>query len=206
MSNPLPWVPWEFWTWIENVAVVFGLVSVYLSAKERIAGWPTAIVNVGLYFFVFWHSKLYADAVLQLVYLVLSVYGWYEWLYGGAQHSALQVTQARRLHWLVSVPLATAFAIGLGAFMATHTDSPVPFLDAGLTSVSLVAQWMMTRKLLENWLVWIGVNLVYVPTFIFRGLPATAVQYAVFLVLAAIGYAGWRRSVASTAEAATPRR
>ena len=60
MSNPLPWVPWEFWTWIENVAVVFGLVSVYLSAKERIAGWPTAIVNVGLYFFVFWHSKLYA--------------------------------------------------------------------------------------------------------------------------------------------------
>jgi nicotinamide mononucleotide transporter len=188
---------WDLWTWVENIAVVFGLVSVYLSAKERIASWPTAIVNVGLYFFLFWHSKLYADAVLQIVYLVLSVYGWYEWLYGGAQHSTLHVTHAKRVHWLVSVPLAAAFAIGLGYFMSKHTDSPVPYLDASLTAVSLVAQWMMTRKLLENWLVWIAVNLVYVPTFVSRHLPATAVQYAVFLVLASMGYVGWKRSLAA---------
>lgn len=198
----LPLFGWELWTWVENVAVLFGLVSVYLSAKERIASWPTAMVNVGLYFFLFWHSKLYADAVLQIVYLVLSVYGWYEWLYGGAERSTLQVTHAKRLHWIVSVPLAAAFAISLGYFMSTHTDSPVPYLDASLTSVSLVAQWMMTRKLLENWLVWIGVNLVYVPTFISRGLPATAVQYAVFLVLAWMGYVGWKKSLAVSAATA----
>ncbi len=190
--------------WMENVAVVFGLVSVYLSAKEKIASWPTAIINVGLYFFVFWEAKLYADAVLQLVYLALSAYGWYEWLYGGAQHTRLHVTRARAVHWAITVPLAAGFAYGLGAFMAKHTDSPVPFLDASLTSVSLVAQWMMTRKLLENWLVWIGVNLVYVPTFVFRGLPSTAVQYAVFLVLAWMGYVGWRKSLRADAERLHP--
>jgi nicotinamide mononucleotide transporter len=180
---------------LELIAVAFGLVSVYLSARERIASWPTAIVNVAIFFVLFWRARLYADAVLQLVYLGLSVYGWYEWLFGGAQHTRLRVSRASRRLWMVLVPLFLVVGVGLGALLDRYTDSPVPYFDAMLTSASLVAQWMMTRKLLENWLIWIAADLVYVPLFIQRDLPLTAVQYAVFLALAAMGYRGWRASL-----------
>ncbi len=184
---------------VELVAVAFGLLSVYLAAREHIISWPTAIVNVAIFFVLFWRAKLYADAVLQLVYLVLSVYGWYEWRFGGAQHSRLQVSRATRRHWLVIVPLFLVGGVGLGALLARYTDSPVPYFDALLTAASLVAQWMMTRKLLENWVIWIAADLVYVPLFIQRGLPLTAVQYAVFLLLAALGWHGWRQSLRAQA-------
>jgi len=184
---------------VELVAVAFGLLSVYLAAREHIISWPTAIVNVAIFFVLFWRAKLYADAVLQLVYLVLSVYGWYEWRFGGAQHSRLRVSRATRRHWLVIVPLFLVGGVGLGALLARYTDSPVPYFDALLTAASLVAQWMMTRKLLENWVIWIAADLVYVPLFIQRGLPLTAVQYAVFLLLAALGWHGWRQSLRAQA-------
>jgi len=182
-------------SYVEFIAVAFGLLSVYLSAREHIISWPTAIVNVAIFFFLFWKAKLYADAVLQLVYLTLSVYGWYEWLYGGTQHSRLKVSRTSRTEWLVLTPLFLVGGLGLGALLARYTDSPIPYFDAMLTAASLVAQWMMTRKLLENWLIWIAADIVYVPVFIKRGLPFTAVQYAVFLVLAAMGYYGWRNSL-----------
>lgn len=179
---------------LEIVGVAFGLVSVYLSTKEKIASWPTAIVNVGIFSFVFWEAKLYADAVLQIVYLLLSIYGWYEWLYGGSQKTPLSVSKAPLSHWIILLTLAALFAVGLGTWMAKHTDSPVPYLDASLTAGSLVAQWMMTRKQLENWIVWILLDIVYVPTMIARGLPWTSFQYAIFLVLAGMGYLSWRAS------------
>ena len=182
-------------SYVELIAVVFGLLSVYLSAREHIVSWPTAIVNVGIFFFLFWKAKLYADAVLQLVYLTLSVYGWYEWLYGGAQHSRLKVSKTTRTEWLIVTPLFLVGGLGLGALLARYTDSPIPYFDAMLTAASLVAQWMMTRKRLENWLIWIAADIVYVPVFIRRGLPFTALQYAVFLVLAAMGWYGWRQSL-----------
>jgi nicotinamide mononucleotide transporter len=180
---------------LEFVAVSFGLVSVYLSAREHIISWPTAIVNVAIFFVLFWRAKLYADAVLQLVYLALSIYGWYEWRFGGAQHTPLRVSRATRRHWAVLVPLFLVGGVGLGALLARFTDSPLPYSDALLTAGSLVAQWMMTRKLLENWIVWIVADVVYVPVFIQRGLPLTALQYSVFLVLAAMGWFGWRQSL-----------
>lgn len=187
---------------VELVAVAFGLLSVYLSTRQHIIAWPTAIVNVAIFFFLFWKAKLYADAVLQLFYLALSVYGWYEWLYGGERHTPLRVSRARGVHWLVLAPLFLVGGFGLGALLDRYTDSPVPYFDALLTSASLAAQWMMTRKLLENWIIWIVADLVYVPLFVQRGLPLTALQYAVFLVLAGMGWRGWRLSLNSRPPAA----
>ena len=179
---------------LEIVAVVFGLTSVWLAAREHIVSWPTAIVNVGIFFFLFWEARLYADSVLQLFYLALSAYGWWAWLHGGPHKARLRVSRASRRVWLFGAPLALLGGLGLGTVLARYTDSPVPYLDAMLTSTSLFAQWMMTRKMLENWIVWIIADIVYVPMFISRGLPFTSVQYAVFLVLAWLGYAGWRKS------------
>jgi nicotinamide mononucleotide transporter len=183
---------------LEAVGVAFGLASVWLSAREKIASWPTAIVNVAIFFVLFWEAKLYADSVLQLFYLSLSVYGWWAWLHGGAHRTSLRVTKATRAAWMVGVPVTVAFGTALGFVLRRYTDSPVPFLDAMLTSTSLYAQWMMTRKILENWIIWIVADIVYVPMFISRGLPLTAVQYAVFLVLAWVGFAGWRKSLQAT--------
>ena len=190
--------------WLEIVAVAFGLVSVWLTTRENIWSWPTAIVNVAIFFVLFWQAKLYADSVLQLFYLSLSMYGWWAWLYGSAARSKLKVTRATRRAWMVTLPMMLSFGVGLGAVLARYTDSPVPYLDAMLTSASLLAQWMMTRKLLENWIVWIVADIVYLPTFISRGLPYTALQYGVFLMLAILGYASWKKSHAADHPTATP--
>ena len=183
--------------WLEIVAVAFGLLAVWLQTREHIASWPTAIVNVGIFFFVFWQARLYADSVLQLFYLSISVYGWWAWLRGGAQRTPLRVSRATPRLWIIGIPVVVGFGIALGVVLDRYTDSPVPFLDALLTSASLAAQWMMTRKILENWIVWIVADIVYVPMFISRDLPYTSIQYAVFLLLAVMGYFSWKRSWAA---------
>jgi nicotinamide mononucleotide transporter len=182
------------WSPLEAIAAAFGIVSVYLSTRQNIWSWPTAIVNVALYAIVFYQGRLYGQMGLQPVYLALSVYGWYEWLHGGAEKTELQVSRAspRLLGALAILNIVTWIAL---AALLRRTDAALPWLDALLTTTSLVAQWMMTRKILENWLVWIAVDVVYVPMFISQHLYATALLYAAFLILATMGFVEWRRSL-----------
>jgi len=181
---------------LEIVAAAFGIVSVYLSVKQNIWSWPTAIANVGLYIFVFYRSRLYADTGLQVVYVILNFYGWYHWLYGGKNRTVLPVTRTARRIGLLLAGLVSAGAVIMGTLLATRTDAALPYLDALTTSTSLAAQWMMTRKLLENWLVWIAVDVIYIGMYISRSLYVTAVLYLVFLILSALGYRQWRTSLA----------
>ena len=180
--------------WIEWVAAIAGAVSVYLSAREKIWSWPTALVNVSLYFYIFYRSGLYSDMGLQVVYFALSLYGWYQWLYGGARHTRLHVSRATGKLWIVVASLGITFWLALGTFTSTLPGSSLSYLDAGLTSVSLIAQWMMTRKILETWVLWIIADIVYVPMFIYKNLYVTAGLYTVFLGLAVSGLVHWRRS------------
>ena len=182
------------WSVLEVIAATFGVISVYLSTRQNIWSWPTAIVNVGLYTIVFYQGRLYGQMGLQPIYLALSIYGWYQWLHGGERRTELRVSRAspRLLGALVALNLVLWLAL---AAVLRQTDAALPWLDALLTTTSLVAQWMMTRKILENWLVWIVVDVVYVPVFISQGLHATAVLYAAFLVLAVMGFVEWRRSL-----------
>jgi nicotinamide mononucleotide transporter len=157
-------------------------------------------VNVGLYALVFFGERLYADMGLQIIYVVLSAYGWYAWLYGGARHTALRVTRTPRGLGIALLLLNAAAWLALASLLDRHTDAVLPWLDSLLTTSSLVAQWMMTRKLVEHWLLWIAVDVAYVPMYISRGLYPTAALYAVFLVLAVMGYRDWRRSWSAAAE------
>ncbi|HKN69058.1 MAG TPA: nicotinamide riboside transporter PnuC [Gemmatimonadaceae bacterium] len=184
---------------LEWVAAIAGAISVYLSARENIWSWPTAIVNVGLYVIVFRRTGLYSDMGLQVVYLALSIYGWYEWLYGGKNRSTLRVSRASAREWLIATPVALIFWLALARYTATLPGVALPHLDAGLTTLSLVAQWMMTRKILENWVLWIVADIVYVPMYVYKGLPVTAALYAVFLALAALGLRSWWRSYQTNA-------
>jgi nicotinamide mononucleotide transporter len=179
----------------EILAVIFGITSVYLSTRENIWSWPTALVNVSLYFVVFYEAKLYADMGLQAVYFALSLYGWYEWLYGGENRTELHVSRITRTLGVRLLVIGVAAAAILGTGLARFTDAAIPYLDSATTSTSLVAQWMMTRKILENWAVWVAVDVVYVGMFIYKKLYLTAGLYTVFLVLAVIGYVQWKKSL-----------
>ena len=161
-------------------------------------------MNVVLYAVVFYEAKLYADMGLQVVYAALSVYGWYEWLHGGENRTELHVTRTGpRLGALLAL-IAVAGSVLLGMLLHRAADAALPFMDTALSSTSLVAQWMMTRKKLENWLVWSAVDVLYVGMFIYKGLYLTSALYAVFLALAVRGYVEWRRTmtVATAAAAA----
>ncbi|MEP6872364.1 MAG: nicotinamide riboside transporter PnuC [Anaerolineaceae bacterium] len=182
---------------LEMIAALFGVVSVYLSVKQNIWSWPTAIVNVGLYAFVFHASRLYADMGLQVVYVIISFYGWYEWLYGGANRTELKVsgTSPRLVAVLLGVGVASTFL--LGTLLHSTTNAALPYLDSATTSTSLVAQWMMTKKLLENWLVWVAVDVVYIGMFIYKSLYVTSALYFVFLVLSVMGYRQWKAALSA---------
>ena len=189
------------WSPLEVVAATFGVISVFLSTRQNIWSWPTAIVNVGLYAVVFYQGRLYGQMGLQPIYLVLSVYGWYQWLHGGDQKTELRVSSASPQLLTVLLALNLVAWLALAAVLR-RTDAALPWLDALLATTSLVAQWMMTRKILENWLLWIVVDVIYVPMFISQRLYATALLYAAFLVLAVMGYVEWRRSLVRRAAAA----
>ena len=179
-------------TGIEAIAAIAGLLCVWLVGRQNIWCWPAGLVQVTLYVFVFYHAKLYSDLLLHVIYIVLQVYGWYAWLHGGAQGGTLEVTTltaARRLLWLI---VTLGAAAGWGALMARTTDAALPFADAFTLSASLVAQWLQTRKKIESWIWWIGVDLVAIVMFANRSLYITSALYAAFLVLCVTGFAKWR--------------
>ena len=186
----------------EIVAAIFGVVSVFLSVRQNIWSWPTAIVNVGMYIVVFYRSKLYSDTGLQVVYVILNFYGWYQWLYGGKNRTELPVTRTSGRIAAILVVIGALSTVALGTFVSHNTDAALPYMDALTTSTSLVAQWMMTKKLLENWIIWVAVDVVYIGMYIYKDLYVTSVLYAVFLGLSVMGYIQWKRTL--TAPDAVP--
>lgn len=180
---------------IEAVAFLFGIVSVFLSVRENIWSWPTGIVNVTLYIFVFFRARLYADMALQVVYIVISIYGWYEWLHGGTGRTVLPVSRGTRALALRLIAIGIVSTAVIGTVLARTTNAALPYLDSTTTVTSLIAQWMMAKKILENWIVWVAVDVVYIGMFLYKSLQVTALLYAGFLVLAVMGYRKWKTSV-----------
>ena len=187
--------------------VLLGVAYVLLAIRESPWCWPFGIGNAALFLVVFAHARIYSNAALQAVYVVVSFYGWYLWLRGGRDQGRLPVSRAP-LGWLLSLAAAATIAsVALGLLLRHGTDAALPFPDAATTAFSLAAQWMTTRKWLESWMVWIGVDVVYVAMYSSQGLYPTAGLYAAFLVLATLGYREWGTSMRSgrpTAGGAAP--
>ncbi len=179
----------------ELVAVLLTLAAVYLTTRQKIWCWPLGMVSVTLYALVFHQAKLYADMGLQALYFGLAIYGWWAWLHGGEDHGQLEVSLTSGRTRAVLATIGVLAGITLGQTLERFTDASLPFMDSMLTSFSIVAQWMQTRKLLESWLVWLAVDVFYVGMFLFKGLYPTAGLYAIFLYLAVKGFIDWRRSM-----------
>jgi nicotinamide mononucleotide transporter len=180
---------------IEAVAVVMTLVGIVLTIKERIACWPVAIVGILAYMIVFIRARLYADTALQPIYVVQNIYGWWYWAHGGArgQGDAPIVVLSRpgRAAWLMGTAVVS---VVVGAALARWTNAAAPYADATLSTTSLVANWLLARKVLENWWLWIAVNVGYVILFWRKHLQLSAGLYAVLLLLAIAGLIEWQRS------------
>jgi nicotinamide mononucleotide transporter len=184
---------------LEIAAVLFTLANVWLAVKQNIWTWPAGIISVILYGVVFYQSRFYSNAALQVVYLALSIHGWYEWLHGGAGKSELRVSRTTRRQGIGCTIATIVLAIAIFGLLRLTTDAAFPFWDALTTAISLVAQWMLNEKLLENWLGWLFVDIIYVPMFALGGRVLTAGLYAVFCVMAWRGYVEWKRSLVQSA-------
>ena len=179
----------------EIVGVVTGVLGVWMTTRQKIWCWPVGIVSVSSFIVVFFRAKLYAAMGLQGVYVALAVYGWYSWLHGGEGREALRVTRLpRRLGVGLGAVGVAATAIA-GYWLGARTDEALPYLDGFTTSFSLAAQWLQARKYLENWIVWVVVDVVYVGMALSQGLMLTALLYGVYVLLALLGYRDWRRSM-----------
>lgn len=182
-------------TWIEAIAVVFGLACVWLTVRQSIWCWSTGLVQVVLFIFIFLQARLYSDVILHCIYVVLQVYGWHHWLYGGPDHQNLRVSRLSRRGFLGWVLLCGVGTAALGWSMTTFTDAALPYPDAFTTVASLIAQWLLTRKKLESWLFWIIVDVVAIGIYFSKSLFLTTGLYAVFLLMATMGLLAWRKSM-----------
>ena len=179
----------------ELIGVAFGLLSVYLTVREQIWLWPTGIVSVAAFAVLFYDIKLYADMLLQIFFLVTSVQGWYYWKRGGRDRGEPPITLLTPRQRLIGlVGLLAAIAL-VGALFARYTDAHIPFWDAAASGTSVVAQLLLMRKKLENWYLWIAVDVLSVGIYVYKQVYLTAGLYVVFLALAVAGLLAWRRTV-----------
>lgn len=198
-----PWqsLPWLQMSPLEIAATIFGLWSVIAYVRESVWAWPAGLINVILYILLFWNARLYGDTALQVVYVVLQFYGWWQWLHGGAERRQLQITRTSPRLWLTLGAITVIAYVPMALLLGRFTDTDVPWWDSAPTITSLVAQWMISKKKLENWYVWIATDLVYIPLYCYKQLYLTAGLYAVFLVLCILGVRTWTKTYRSSAAA-----
>jgi nicotinamide mononucleotide transporter len=196
MNTPIDLLGYFTTTPLELISFVLSIATVVLNIRRLHWAWLFAIVSSATYGVVFYNAKLYGDMGLQGVFITVSVWGWYQWLHGGASREPLAVTTCTPRGWIYSaIGWVIGFAI-LAVFLDNYTDTDVPNIDGFLTAGSLVGQVLLSRKKVENWIVWIIVDILYVGLYVYKGLMLTAVLYALFVVLAGIGLAVWQRDAA----------
>jgi nicotinamide mononucleotide transporter len=190
-------------TWLEILAFGLAIAMVVCNIRVNVLGWPLAIASSLLYFLLFWKSRLYGDAALQIFFVVVAAWGWWQWLRGtDASGQALRVRElGARGRWVALGALAIAWP-ATGLFLRRFTDTDVPWWDAFPTAASVLGQWLLGRKYVENWPVWIGVNVVGVALFAYKGLWLTVVLYALFVAMSFAGWRAWRRLLVAGPSAA----
>lgn len=187
---------------LEVSGVITGILCVYLAAKNKIWSWPLAIISVLIYVIIFSEAKLYADAGLQIYFLIMNIYGWYFWSRKHDQQAKVPVSHISFKESMLSVFSILMFTAVLGTYLYRGTDASFPYLDSFCTACSLVAQLLLARKIIENWLIWIVVDIIYVWVYISKDLHLTAGMYTLYILIAAIGYVDWKKSLSQQVKSA----
>lgn len=182
---------WWSISWMEVLGFVTGGICVWLTVREHLWMWPIGLANNVAFFVLFWQGRLFADAWLQVVYFVLGAYGWWNWLHGGPQQSRLTISRTPAWEWLVVLIAIPPATWGLREALVA-AQGAAPLWDSLTTVLSLAAQVQLCRKRLEHWWIWMLADIIYIPLYLSRGLPLTAVLYFVFLVMCVAGWRQWQ--------------
>lgn len=180
---------------LEFVAVFFGLLSVWFARNENLLVYPSGLINVGLYVYICFVAKLYADMGINVFYFVMSIYGWYNWGRKDENKKHIPITYCDVKQHILCL-LLFSFSFGILFFLLKmYTDSTVPLLDSLTTAIFIVGMWLQTLKKIENWVYWIVGDILVIPLFFYKNLALTSVQFMVFLVIAISGYIEWRKKI-----------
>ena len=185
----------EQMSWLEAIAVVFGLLSVWYSKNRDILVFPTGIVSTIIFVYICFPAKLYADMAINVYYTVMSVYGWVVWSRKSGDQALLPVTyNTRRENVYTVLFFAGSWAIWYYV-LTQHTDSDVPLWDSLTTAIFIVGMWLMAKKKVENWVAWIIGDLISIPLYFYKGLLLASLQFLVFTAIAIVGLIVWMNDV-----------
>lgn len=188
---------------IEVLGAILGMIYIFFSIRQNIFTWPTGLISSFLYVIVFFDAKLYADMGLQVYYVVISLYGWYFWLKGKKQDTEEQVPvrlTTQKLKYLLVAASVVLYVLILFV-LKNFTDSDVPYMDSLTTALSIVATWMLAKKYIEHWLIWIFVDAVSAGLYVYKGLWATVILFSIYTFMAAYGYFAWKKDLEKRVEA-----
>lgn len=180
-------------SWPEALAVVLAVGYLVLAVRQNIWCWVCAFVSTALYVWLFHDAALFMESALNVFYLVMAVYGWYEWRYGGARHAGLAVTVWPPARHAAALAVIAALTAASGSWLAANTTAAFPYVDSLTTWSAVWATFLVARKVLENWVYWFVIDAVSVWLYLSRGLPLTALLFCFYLVLIPIGFVAWRR-------------
>lgn len=182
--------------WLEIWGVVTTVVGIWLTTRRLLVCWPITLAADVIYLIVFYRTRLFSDALLQLFFIVFTLYGWWHWWRGVREEGEVRVAPLNLRGWLAGLAAGAVGAALLGGVMV-RIGAALPHLDAALTSYSLVASWWQARKYTANWWLWIVVDLIYIGEYVYKNLRLTALLYAGLVVLAIVGLLDWRNASAS---------
>ena len=184
--------PLQLW---EVLAVILAVLYLVLAIRQNIWCWAAAAVSTLLYLYIMFEARLYMESVLQLFYLAMAGYGWFQWRHGGHDDSVLQVSTWPWRYHTVSVGTVLVLVFVSGELLTRYSNAALPFLDSLTTWGAVVATFMVTRKILENWIYWFVIDAVSIVLYLNRELYFTAALFAAYLVMIVIGYRSWRASM-----------
>ncbi len=188
--------------YIEIFGTIVGLIYLWLEYKANIYLWLASIIMPAIYIYIFYNAGLYADFAINIYYLLIAIYGWFAWKYSfqifpssskKSREEELKISSIPKKIWIRLIPLYLILQFIITWVLITYTNSNVPWLDSFTTSVSIIAMWMLARKYIEQWLVWIVVDVVSVGLYIYKDLYFTSVLYALYAVIAILGYIKWKK-------------
>jgi nicotinamide mononucleotide transporter len=179
--------------WVELAGFITTSVGIWLTTKRLLICWPVVLAADIFYFVVFYQARLYSDALLQVFFLAFTLYGWWHWWRGMREEGEVRVEPLALPSMLIALAAGAVGSLLLGV-LAKRMHAALPYLDATLTSYSLVASWWQARKHIANWWLWIVVDLAYIGEYLYKDLALTALLYAGLVVLAVLGLFEWRRA------------
>lgn len=180
---------------LDTIGTIFGFISTICYIRVSSLAWPIGLIAIICDMILFLQKGIYGDLGLNGIYLIMTIYGWYNWKFGGENKSELPITNCSKNLWLSLSIISITGIILLALFLKFYTNSQVPILDAITTIISLVAQWLICRKIIQCWHLWFLVDALYVGLYLFKGIPAHALLNVVYLTMAITGYYSWKRNL-----------